>query len=356
MPNKYLVSIIILIFVFLVSSGFYILMNMRGISSSLRETESKQETTSDPTDLFNKGDFKTLNTTLDSQLKSNPNNIQLLLQKAQALAQEASLTFREKELGNEALVYIDQVLSIDPKNIEALTLKGYVYEIQQDYVKAHRYYDEALKLDPKNVDTLTQKAHAYDLEGKTKEAQSLYSKIPMSDASNDLKMKQARLFMLTNPTSARQLLLQVVESDEDNSRMLAEAYGNLGSLEENSVYSKAAEEYYRKSISNDPTLASGHVGLARELFKKTSTTEQIDLKDEYLDSSFKSLETALQLNPNQTTASLQLGIQLLSVGEKGLALKVLTNAVNNVSNDISLNANDKTAISIVLQQIINNNK
>ena len=135
-------------------------------------------------DYFNKNDFNNANKELDTQLSSDPNNIQLLLLKATTLAQQGSLQFKEKEYGDKARVVVDQILKLDPKNVQAWTLLGYTYEIQQNYDEAHKAYDKALILDPNSVDTLAQKGHAYDLQGKGKEAEVFYKRVLEIDSKN----------------------------------------------------------------------------------------------------------------------------------------------------------------------------
>ena len=53
---------------------------------------------------------------------------------------------------NESITYFDKVLSMDPKNIIALTQKANAFGGLGKYPEAITYYDKVLDIDPKNAD------------------------------------------------------------------------------------------------------------------------------------------------------------------------------------------------------------
>lgn len=354
--NKYLITSLIILIVLIISSGiFFSIKNLKNISfkqTSLIPEVKKEESAQDKAaNLFNQGKFTELNEVIDSQLVSNQNDINLLLQKAQALAQEASLTFKEKELGDKAREFALKALALDPKSVQALTLIGYTYEIQEDYVNAHKYYDQALAIDPDNVDTLSQKGHAYDLEGKIKEAALLYEKALSKSSDEKILSNYARLISETKKDAAIELYKKILTISK-NKRTLAEANYSLGMLSEEEKYNITVENFYTESINADPTFSLGYVGLAREQFKKSFSENGVEGKRLLVNNSISNLKKALEINPNQVYASMQLGIELYALNNKNLSNKILSNALLNVNKDISLSTKDKEKVKIVLAALI----
>ena len=53
----------------------------------------------------------------------------------------------------KAIDYFNQVLQINPKDMNALYYKGVAYDNIKEYQKAIDCYDQALQIDPKDTDT-----------------------------------------------------------------------------------------------------------------------------------------------------------------------------------------------------------
>ena len=292
---------------------------------------------------FNKNDFVNANKSIDAQLSNDPNNIQLLLFKATTLAQQGSLEFKEKELGDQARSYAEKALKLDPKNIQALTLIGYTYEIQQDYVNAHKYYDQALVIDPNNVDTLAQKAHAYDLQGKIDEAGKLYEKTIQLDSNNENVLPgYAKILEESGDNKkAKEIYLKIADTSS-NIRTKAEAIYSVGRFTQTEKYSEDAAKLFVKSINTDPTFATAHIGLAYEVLKQELESTDPKEKAVLVQFSLKEIDNAIKINKNLSAAYIQKALILNALSKRDLAIKTLDYVIINIiRNDITLNTNQK---------------
>lgn len=306
--------------------------NLQNISSTTYQT------------LYSANKLQEVQEYLDSKLVENPEDITALLQKAQALAQEASLTYKEKDLGDKALSVIELVLKQDPRNIQALALKGYVYEIQEDYVNASKYYDQALALDPTNVDTLAQKGHMYDLQGNQKDAEALYKKVLEIDPNNEQgNVGIARIYFSKGDFDNAVKIYEKIISTTSNIHLKAESYYSAGTLYSAQRKPDKAFEYMELSTETDPSYSLGWVGYGAELFNKARMGNNLsnEQKKNLLDKSFAALQQAVETNPNQTYAFLQLASEFGMLKQKDISLKALAKADAVLKNDISLSKNEK---------------
>ena len=110
------------------------------------------------------------------------------------------------------------------------------------------------------------------------------------------------------------------------------------------------------AVTIDPTYPLGFVGLGTEQFAlavATSTHINADQRAGLVAASFKSLHTANLLNPKQSAATLQLGLELIAVNQVEVGLQVLDEARQSVPDDITLNSSDKQRIAAVINAAIN---
>ena len=339
-----------LIILFLVLGSLYLYFTQTNSASeeildTNTQSQSLKAKNSNPLkDLFDKNDFVNAHKMVDKNLAKDPKSLRYLLDKASVYAQEASLTYKENELGNKAKELLEQVLQQDENNIEALGLMGYVHEIQQNYVQAHKYYDAALKLDPNFVKILDQKGHAYELVGDFTNALKFYELALTKDNSYLKSLNNlGRLYLLTGQYSKAEKILSNRIELTDNIRDKAEMYYMYGTMKEDlEKYSPEAEKYYRLAVATDPSLPLAYVGLAKEEFKNGQ-----------YENSFANLSKALELNPNQSGAVFQLALQYYALEDKVTAIAILEKLQDNVDKDITLNATNKKimkeAVKIALE-------
>ena len=306
---------------------------------------------------FDNNDFVSANKILDEKLKENKSDLETLILKANTLAQEASLTFKEKELGDQAMVFADLALKIDPNSIEALTIKGYIYEIQQNYTTAHKYYSQALALDPNNSETLAQNGHAYDLEGNIKMALVLYEKAYKIDPNLEkvLVFYSRGLIQELQFDKAKAILNQILEVTS-NKRVKAETYYTLGLLSERKTSNNFSENLYQKATESDPSFPLGYLGLGKEYFKKSLESKNESEAKTFLAKSFDNLQKCIKINPLQTSASFQIAMQFYTLGNKVVAEKMFENVLLNIPKDISLNAYQKLSLQNMTKSLLANIK
>jgi len=70
------------------------------------------------------------------------------------------------EGNKKAINYLDKILKIDPKNLKALSFKGFVLQQAGKFGEARYYYDQALEVNPNDYLTLSQKANLLMHQGR----------------------------------------------------------------------------------------------------------------------------------------------------------------------------------------------
>lgn len=90
-----------------------------------------------------------------------------------------------KELHEEALVYYEKALKLDPENIDALLHRGDILVIKELYEEALVCYEKALELDPENIDTLLHRGDILLIKELHEEALVCYEKALKLDPENE---------------------------------------------------------------------------------------------------------------------------------------------------------------------------
>ena len=299
-------------------------------------------------DAFNKNDFATAIAQSDTLLASDPNNIVALLAKATTLAQEGSINFKEAEYGAKAIAVAQQVLAIDPKNSEAWRIIGYANEIQQKYTEAHTAYAKSIALNPKNAAAISDDAHAWDLQGNAAKAKAGYTQALAIDPTIDIaNLGMARVLIAEKNSQAALPFINRVIATSQNIRFKAEADFMEGSIETSLHNHTAAQSLFEQATTVDPSFPLGWFGLGRELFAQASDaslTLSTTQRNALAKQSIQDFIQATNLNPNQSIAYMQLGMELIYIGQKDNGIKALQNAAIVVPNDITLSTNDKKTI------------
>jgi tetratricopeptide (TPR) repeat protein len=358
MNNVKIGAIFSVIFVVVIALGYVAYMALPGkvefedIPNGMSQTKTDTSPSSLFTDAFNRNDFSAALNVIEGLLLKNQKDIDALLMKATLLAQQASLTFREKELGDQALVYVDQALAIDANSTQALTLKGYIYEIQQDYPSAYKYFDQALAIDAKYAPALAQKGHAKQLQGNNTDAKKLYSEALKIDGNNILAlMGMGKIYISEQKyTDAKNSYLKVITL-EANARQKAESYYTIGLIAEfeNPKDLAAKSDYAQKSIAADSSYAQAYVLLGRTLFESTFTKIDSATALKNRNDSFKYLEKATELYKDLSIAHLQLATQFSAEKDVKTARIILSGLPAIISRDITLDKNQKSALSEIVK-------
>lgn len=293
-------------------------------------------------DAYNKNDFASANKIIDAQLSQNQNDVQSLLLKAFTLAQQGSLEFREKELGDQAMQYVLKAIQIEPDSANAYVIMGYIYEIEQQYSDAYEAYDKAISLDPNSDEAYAHKGHAKQLEGISEEALSNYNKALEINKDNVLANFGLAKNLSQNGKQAEALeIFQKIPSLDSNNRQKAEAYYSSGVINDalNPKDLSNTKRMIDMSIQVDPSYAQAYVKLADILFKMG--IEAGNSQTQYIKDSFSNLDKALSMNKGLSIANLQLATEYAAIGKVKNAKIILSGLQQIIKNDITLDKNEK---------------
>src|SRR3989338_1467091 len=305
---------------------------------------------------FNQNDLNGAVTYADNVLARDPSNVAALVSKATALAQQGSLAFKEQEFGIQAIAVAQQALAINHKSDEAWRIIGYANEIMEKYDAAHAAYEKAIELNPKNAAAISQDAHAWDLQGNAVKAEAEYRAALSIDATLDqAQMGLARIDTQNGKSDEALALFSALSVNAKNARHRAEGAYSAGGLAGARGDTAASLSFMRTATTQDPSYALGWAGLGAVLFSEafeTPTKRTLAERNDLITQSFTALERAILINPNQSSAYLQLCAELATVGKKDAALKILGEASRVVADDIALTAPEKTAMSAKINAAI----
>ena len=88
----------------------------------------------------------------------------------------------------KALDTYSKVLTIEPKNIDAIICIGLCYRNLENYDKAIEYYDTALEIEPDNKTALNNRGYALEMKGQMEEAIDMYKKSLEVDPNYDMPL------------------------------------------------------------------------------------------------------------------------------------------------------------------------
>ncbi len=168
------------------------------------------------------------------------NNIDARMLYAQAQNNKLGRTLADVELAQRHFQYI---ISVEPKNTDALVGLATTYGFQQDFEQAFKYVDNALRIDPKKRDAYVFKGSMYLILGNIDRAKSSYETAVQQDPNfyegylrlGALYENEGDSICLEYYTTAYQLK----PGDPETMYSLGYAYEQFGKVEE-------AKKYYRE--------------------------------------------------------------------------------------------------------------
>lgn len=297
---------------------------------------------------FNAGDLDAAIAAAEGALAEDPQNADALLAKAAALAQKGSLTFKEEQYGMQAIALAQEALALAPDSVTGWRLVGYAHEIMQQYDAAHEAYAKALSIDPRDVAAISQDAHAYDLEGNSTRAAAGY-RLALSIDPNfaQAHMGLGKTLLREGDIDGAEAMFRSVGGNAENARQRSEGLYSAGVIVNERGDFQEAERLMRVAADADPSYALAWVGLGTTLFNKSisadpslTVSDRQALGEESMDYLFK----ALELNPGQTLAHMQIGLQLAALGMKDAAREKIREARRLVDTDITLGAREKQGV------------
>jgi len=111
------------------------------------------------------GDNAAARTTFERVQKMLPGSSEVLM----ALATLA----RREGHWDQSVAYLEQALTLDPRNVQLLTRGALTYANLRQFTAALKLYDRALDITPNDPDVMATKASIYQAEGNLQEAARL---------------------------------------------------------------------------------------------------------------------------------------------------------------------------------------
>ena len=165
-----------------------ILFSVHSIYASENASETFNFFLKEGNNSFNLTNYMEAISFYDKAIEIEPNHIEVLAKKGESLAKldklEEAISFFDKVIevdpsysDEQGTLYLDKVLQLDPKNIEALFTKGKSLSIYNDTLEeAISYFDRVIEINPNHANALYYKGEAYFQLDDFEKAILLYDK------------------------------------------------------------------------------------------------------------------------------------------------------------------------------------
>jgi TolB-like protein/cytochrome c-type biogenesis protein CcmH/NrfG len=130
-------------------------------------------------------DFGAAKITFERLRKMLPGNSEVLI----ALSQVASRV----EHWNERIAYLEQALSLDPRNVEVLSMAAWTYDALRQFPTALKFLDRMSDVAPNDEGVIPRKARIYLAQGNVQESARLLSGINWQTPSGEVLSDQLRI-------------------------------------------------------------------------------------------------------------------------------------------------------------------
>lgn len=281
----------------------------------------------------------------------------------------------------DAVLQAQEVLKIDPDNVDAHRLLARIYvrtlgdlnagEVQKEnLLKAVEQFQAILKLQPDDLNSALWLARLYRFENKHAEAESTLRGILQHDPDNGPALEQLSQILIDEGRSKDAIELLSRAAGSSSSPDIYDLLGNA--YTEGKDYAKA-EDAYRKAVEADPDDPGHRHGLAQTLLtedKLAETLEQYQKLSElepgtaenYLrmaqlyrrlgkfDQAESSLLRAKQLSPGSLEVLYNEALLYEDQGRYDDAVKVLSDAIGGVKAQPGTEANP-SALAILYEQL-----
>jgi tetratricopeptide (TPR) repeat protein len=164
-----------------------------------------------------------------------------------------------------AIEQYEQIVKIEPKNVDNRLLLGRLYRLNNDLQKAEQEFKTAVKLQPDSEEAVTTLAYLYNEEGDATRAVQVLSSVP--DTGRSAKMYSALGYTYEQQKQYKEAInsyRRAIEMDRDNLdaiRGLAENLMNDGQTD-------AALEQYKVIADANPEDAQTYLHMA-EIYRKS---------------------------------------------------------------------------------------
>ena len=281
----------------------------------------------------------------------------------------------------DAVLEAQEVLKIDPENVDAHRLLARIYvrtlgdlsagDVQKENLdKAIVQFQAVLKSDPNDLNSALWLARLYRFENQHSEAERVLRGILQHDAENGPALEQLSQLLIDGGRAQEAVKLLSEAAGDSSSPEVFDLLGDAYSQSKN--YAKA-EEAYRKAIEADPD-DPGHIhGLAQTLLSEEKYAEAVEqfkrltelepgTSENFLrmaelyrrlgkfDQAEASLLRAKQLEPGSVQVLYNEALLYEDEGRYDDAVKVLTGAIAGIKAQSGKEANP-SALSILYEQL-----
>ena len=142
---------------------------------------------------------------------------------------------------------------------------------------ALRAVENVLTVDPRNTDALLRQGKAYMMLGNTATAETDFRRaLAIDDRLDEARLGLAKIWLGTNPMQAEKILLEVVSRDARNTAAL----NNLGVARDLQGRHAEAQDAYRQALQAQPELASAKQNLGLSLALSGKPKEGVEMLDQ----------------------------------------------------------------------------
>ncbi len=169
-----------------------------------------------------------------------------------------------------AIEQYEQIIKIEPDNVDDHLLLGRLYRLNNDLQKAENEFKTAVKLEPDSEEAVTTLAYLYNEEGDTARAGEVLSSIP--DAARSAKLYSALGYTYEQQKQYKNAIdayRHAIELDRDN----LDAIRGLAQNLMNDGQTDAALEQYKIIADANPEDAQTYLRMA-EIYRKSGKFDQ----------------------------------------------------------------------------------
>ena len=274
-------------------------------------------------------------------------DVQSMIYLTRGYLEKGSATFNEKEYSDLALGVIKKLEEIAPANPEVYRLKGYAYEIVEEYDNAISSYKQAIATYPEFSLAYSHMGHAYDLMGIQDLAIEAYQKaLSINPDQIEALLYMSRIYYsLGELDLAEESIMSVLEQDNLEAKTLSRAYTQLGVILLDKESYPEAEEFFTKAIMYDEEYSTAWNGLAGTLILKADRLMDVsEIDQNYVDRIYDSVVKAMSLHRFNTQSYINMGhLEFYFYGQCENALSMYTKAKDEIlDQDITLGSLEKS--------------
>ncbi len=346
--KKFLIALIFISVCFL---GYFYFANIRKIS---KIDFSKTEDGGQIINSMNGGDLDGSISNAEEAVTKYKNNEQALVLLALAYQQKGSLTFQEAIYSTKSLEVADEILKINPNSGDAYRIKGYAYEMIQNYPESEVNYKKAIELAPTDAMAHANLGHAYELQSKDQLAINSYKDalainpdlIPALLGMMRYSYANGNKIDLKKYAEKVIALAPDINSKSDAEQMLGFVYKSEKNLSE-------ASKHFDNAISFSPKSATSYVSRANNNLLIMSGEKDKDKENILVKKIFADADMAVKLNPNLSAAYLLWARLAPSLqNPKEAATHFYNEALKKIDVDITLSKAEKESMkNLILSEM-----